>query len=82
LPGISEELSHAGFQVFEALALSEVFYLCEQQPGATVVIDRSVDERAADEVARHHVTMKLKPQGTAADVVWELSGPSPDAARQ
>lgn len=30
LPGMTEDLERAGFQVYEALAISEVFYLAER----------------------------------------------------
>lgn len=73
LPGISEDLEHAGFQVFEALAISEVLYLAEQHPRAHIVVDHSVDDAAAQEVALHHITLRLTPETTAAEVAWELS---------
>jgi len=73
LPGIGAELSRAGCQVYEALALSEVFYLAEQHPDAAIVIDHSVDDEAAREVARHHVTLRMTPDATVTNVVWELS---------
>lgn len=73
LPGISEELSEAGFQVYEALALSEVFYLAEHHPGAHIIVDHNVEDDAAREVARHHITLRLQPNANAANVLWELS---------
>jgi len=73
LPGISEELSAAGFQVFEALSISEVFYLAEQQQGAHIIVDHTVEEDAAHEVAHHHITLRLQPNANAANVLWEVS---------
>lgn len=73
LPGISDDLSEYGLQVYEALAVSEVMYLCEQHPNATVVIDSTVQDDAAEEVARGQITLRLKAASTAADVLWELS---------
>lgn len=73
LPGLSEDLSERGLQVYEALAVSEVFYLCEQHPSATVVIDSTVENVAAEEVSRGQITLRLKPDTTGADVLWELS---------
>lgn len=55
------------------LAISEVFYLCEQYPKATVVIDSTVEHAAAEEVSCRQITVRLKPEATAADVLWELS---------
>lgn len=75
LPGISEELSQAGFEVYEALAISEVFYLVEQHPVAHIVVDHTVEQEVAEKIALHYVTLRLKPEATAADVVWELANP-------
>jgi ATP-dependent DNA ligase len=75
LPGITDDLENAGFRVFEALAFSEVFYLAEQHPSAHIVIDSTVEDAAAQEVAQHHPTMRLQGTATVADIVWELSAP-------
>lgn len=73
LPGLSDDLLEYGFQIYEALAVSEVLYLCEQHPKALVVIDHTVEPDAAKTVAQKHMTLQLKPEATAADVLWELS---------
>jgi len=82
LPGLSPDLELAGFQVYEALALSEVFFLVEQHPSAHIVIDANVEDTAAKEVAQHHPTLRLNPSTTATDVLWGLSSLSPDATVQ
>jgi hypothetical protein len=74
LPGLSEDLSEHGFQVYEALAVSEVLYLCQQHPALAVVIDHTVELAAASEVAKKHITLQLKKRATVRDVVWELAG--------
>jgi hypothetical protein len=66
LPGISEELSQAGLEVYEALATSEVFYLSEQYPGAIAVIDPSIDDEAAGEIERHQIGLRIGAEATAA----------------
>jgi len=73
LPGLSEELSKCGFELYEALAISEVFYLCEQHPTAPVVIDSTVEDAAVHEVVSRHIALRLKPDVNDADVIWELS---------
>lgn len=73
LPGISEDLSEHGFQVYEALAVSEVLYLSQQHPALVVVIDHTVEPEAAREVATRRITLRLKQKATVRDVVWELS---------
>ncbi|MBZ5494457.1 MAG: hypothetical protein LAO76_26330 [Acidobacteriia bacterium] len=74
LPGLSEDLSEHGLQVYEELAVREVLYLCEQHPGLIVVVDHTVESEAAKEVAGRHITLRLKKKATVRDVVWELSG--------
>ena len=79
LPGLSNALELAGFQVYEALALSEVFYLVEQHPRAHIVLDHTVEDDAAKGIAQHYSTLRLTRTTTAADVLWELSSPSIDS---
>lgn len=81
LPGLSNDIEAAGFQVYEALSLSEVLFLAEQHPTARVVMDQTVDEETAGEVGRHHLTLRLTPEATAADVLFELQQ-SPGASIQ
>jgi hypothetical protein len=73
LPGISEDLTERNIQVYEALALSEVFFLAEEHPGLIVVIDATIEEKAAHEVQTTLITLRLKPRATADDVIWELA---------
>lgn len=82
LPGLSNELEAAGMQLYEALAISEVLYLAEQHPGAHILVHHTVEDAAAQQVALHHVTLRLKVEATAADVAWELAVLSPDGAIQ
>lgn len=82
LPGLSEELSQGGFQVYEALAISEVFYLVEQHPNAYIVVDHTVEEDAAREAAKHYSTLRLIREATAADVLWGLSSWNTDGIVQ
>lgn len=81
LPGLSEDLSENGFQVYEALAISEVLYLCQQHPWLVVVIDPTVEPVAANEIAAQRVTLRLKKKATARDVVWELSELMPNVVQ-
>ena len=82
LPGLSEDLSEQGFQVYEALAVSEVMYLCQQHPRLTVVIDHTVEPDAANKVAGRHITIRLKKKATVRDLLWELSCLFPDVQVQ
>ena len=82
LPGLSNDLELAGFQVYEALALSEVFYLVEQHPSAHIVLDHTVEDDAANEIAQHYSSLRLTRNTTAADVLWELSSLSIEGSIQ
>jgi hypothetical protein len=73
---------YKGFQVYEALAVSEVLYLCEQHPRLIIVIDHTVEPAAASEIGRRHITLRLKKKATVRDVVWELAGLSSAGAVQ
>jgi hypothetical protein len=79
LPGLSEDLSEHGFQVYEALAVSEALYLCQQHPTLVVVIDHTVEPDASNEIAARHITLRLKKKAIVPDVVWELSALASDA---
>lgn len=70
---VSDALSLSGYRVFEALAVSEVLHLCEHLDIDCVVIASDVSDEAARVVAEHSVTLRLRPDAIAADVVWELS---------
>lgn len=82
LPGLSEDLSEHGFQVYEALAVSEVLYLSQQYPALVVVIDHTVEPDAANEVALRRITLRLKKKSTVRDVIWERSALLPHAVVQ
>ncbi len=72
LPGITQELTASGLSVYEALALSEVFYLADLHPGAWIVIDHTVGEDAAGMVAQRYPTLRLRAGVTPGDVLLEL----------
>lgn len=70
---LGDELTLAGYRVFEALAISEVLYLQEQESIDAVIIDAAVDD--GEEKARQlrGTVLKLKPEASSAYVHWELS---------
>jgi hypothetical protein len=69
---LSQALELAGHRVFEALAVSEVLHLCEHEDIDCVVISSDVSDEAAKAVAVKHLTLRLRPEATAGDVLWEL----------
>jgi hypothetical protein len=69
---MADELSTAGYQVFEALAVSEVLYLCEHHNVDAVVIAADVEDPDVIEAQLRHITLRLKPLASAKDLIWEL----------
>ena len=62
----------AGHQVYEALAVSEVLYLCEHHKIDAVVIAAGFDDPDVIEAQLRHITLRLKLEATAKNVIWEL----------
>ena len=69
---MATELTLAGHSVWEALSVSEVLHLCEQQRIDAVVVAEGVREDLSA-IETHHITIRLKHQATTADLMWELS---------
>ena len=69
---IAESLISAGYQVYEALDVSEVLHLCEHHRIDAVVIAPDVEDPDIIEAQLRHITLKLKAHATAKDVIWEL----------
>ncbi len=53
-------LRAAGYQVWEALALSEVTFLCETENIGVVVIKADVKPERVPEIEQHYVTMRAE----------------------
>jgi hypothetical protein len=69
---LTDGLLLAGFCVFEALSISEVFGLIEKHPDATILIDADVALERARVIQEHHITLQLGPGVALKDVIWEL----------
>jgi len=72
---LTDPLIAAGFHVWEALALSEVTFLCETEDIRMVIITSDVDEERCRILQQRLPTMVLKPEATASDVIaalWDL----------
>ncbi len=75
---IGGDLIVAGYEVFEALEISEVMHLCEHKKIDMVVIASDVEDQDMVEVQLRRSTIKVKPGSTTKDVLWELSNVFPD----
>jgi hypothetical protein len=69
---LAAELSHQGYEVFEALAISEVLHLLDSHSIDAVLIAGEVEKDLA-EVQGRTVTLRLNAGTTAREVLWELS---------
>ena len=52
--------------------MSEMLYFCEHHKIDAVVIAPDVEDPDIIEAQMRHTTMKLKPEATVKDVIWEL----------
>jgi hypothetical protein len=62
-----DELVRQGHEVYEALAISEVMALAEQQPTASIIITPDVDQTRAKAIQQHWPTILLHREFTAID---------------
>jgi hypothetical protein len=69
---MASDLMMCGYEVYEALAVSEVLYLCEHHKIDAVVIAADVEEPDVIEAQMRHICLKLKRHATVKDVIWEL----------
>jgi AmiR/NasT family two-component response regulator len=70
---LSGELELFGHQVWEALDVSEVLFLCEQHRVDAVIIAAEVEGGEIIEKQLRGTVMRLKSNADAAYVDWELS---------
>lgn len=70
---LTEDLSQQGHQVYEAVAISEVYALADQHPNAAIIIAADVHPERAKSIQHHYPTMHLKANATVQDIVWELN---------
>jgi hypothetical protein len=78
---LASDLTLAGYVVREALAVSEVLYLCEHQNIDVVVIAPDVQDADVIAVQMRRTTLVLKLGATAKDVMWELAQLFPAASQ-
>jgi phosphoribosylamine-glycine ligase len=63
---IGEDIIAAGYEVFEALEISEVMHLCEHEKIDMVVIASDIEDQDMVEAQLRRITIKMKPGSTAA----------------
>lgn len=78
----AEELSAAGYKVWEALSVSEVLHLCEHQEIDVVVIGPARAMDALLPLSLKLPTIRLDHEGNVEHLVWELAQLFPPAQSQ
>jgi len=53
------ELSRHGYEVYEALSISEIFALAEEHPDSGIVITPEIDQARACVIQQHWPTIRL-----------------------
>ncbi len=69
----ADDLSAAGYTVSKAKEISEVMHLCEHNQVDVVIIGADVEEQDMVEIQLRRTTIKLKPNATAKNILWELA---------
>lgn len=77
---LADSLTAAGFRVWEALAVTEVTYLCETENIDLIIISAEVDGAALAELRQHYATMKLNSAVTSEELIEALWQLFPDRA--
>jgi hypothetical protein len=68
----SDEMSRAGYDVYDSLSGSEVLHLIGSAAVAAVVIAHGIEDRDVEEIRSKCVTLQLGSTSTAQEVVFEL----------
>jgi hypothetical protein len=70
---LTDDLIGAGHRTWECLSVSEVLFICERQWVDVVVIAPDVEDADVVETHLRHFTIRLRPEASAKDLIWELS---------
>jgi hypothetical protein len=70
---LTDDLIVAGHRAWECLSVSEALYICEQQWVDVVVIAPDVEDADVVETHLRHFTIRMKPEASAKELIWELS---------
>jgi len=73
---LADELTLAGHRVFDALDVSQALYLCEHERIDVIVIGPDMEDFT--EAQLRYITIRLKPEASAKELIWELLNLFPD----
>jgi hypothetical protein len=67
------DLMMAGHRAWECLSVSEALYICEREWVDAVVIAPDIEDSDFVAMQLRHMTIQLKADATAKDLIWELA---------
>jgi hypothetical protein len=77
---LASDLMTFGYQVWEALSVSEVLYLIEHETVNAVVIAPEVEDKELVSVQLRNITIQLQEDAKLQDLIWELSNLFPSGS--
>ena len=77
-----DELTRAGHIVWEALAISEVLNLLENERVDIVIVAPEIQDQRTTEIKARITTLLLAKDTSAFDVVWEISNLFSETSKQ
>lgn len=69
---LGNELTRAGYNVWEAISASEVLHLCDYQDIDIVVVEAGVTDPLLREVHARRISIVLDENATVAELIWEF----------
>ncbi len=76
---LGNELTRAGYNVWEAVSASETLYLCDYEDIDVVVVEAGVADPHLREVHARRISIVLDEDATVAELIWELGQLFPSA---
>jgi hypothetical protein len=70
---LTSELISAGYHVMEAASVPEVVWLCTQFHGQVVLVDPEFKDPEVAGLEERYVTLKLDPNTTVQQLLWEIA---------
>lgn len=70
---LSTELEAWGYEVFEALSLSEILHICEHQNPAAVIVSAGVEVFGLKDLAQHQIVLEQYEGCTTEQLVHTLT---------
>jgi hypothetical protein len=70
---LSQDLERWGYEIFEAVSLSEILHLCEHQNISAVIVNAGVKVFGIRQALSRQILIELTPATTTEELVSELT---------